>query len=88
MSAHGACDIAGVEVSGSLVMDQRVIAKWCQSPPKEAIVNRQLLCGRMDQVPRKRSKYSPITVQKRLVGRLCKRWSTEVEFESDDHELC
>ena len=25
---------------------------------------------------------------KRPVGHLHKRWPTEVEFESDDHELC
>ena len=41
-----------------------------------------------DAVPRKRSKHSPMTVQKKLVGRPCKRWPTEMEFESDNHKVC
>ena len=61
----------------SLVMDQRVITRWCQplrssknvKPPKEAFVDRRAVFVWQDPVPRNRSKHSPITERKRLVGR-------------------
>ena len=92
MPARGECDVAGVEVTGSLVMDERVITEWCQplrssknaKPPKEAFVYRQFLCGRIQFLESARSTHRLQCEKEACSGRLCKRQPTEMEF---DHEL-
>ena len=71
MLTGDACDIAGVAVSGSLVMDQHVITEWCQplrfsknakTPKRQLLIGSFCVAGSLKVL-----KHLPIAVQKDLL---------------------
>ena len=91
MPARGECDVAGVEVTGSLVMDERVITERCQplrssknaKPPKRHL-SIDSFCVAGSSSSKALEALADYSEKMTCLGHLRKRQLTEMEF---DHEL-